>query len=838
MQYIRMKILAVVVFCAVFGDALSIASREGLEQNPQTDEIVTPWEFADGYTWTVSCWVQPPYNNESELPIPPVGGTTADCPPGVSMRWSVPPPMSTTAYSTFLSGVELRINHSELIVLLLKLLSLSMKGDGSNALVFAQGMGYFIPHFAMYGCLDYKGMACIPDIDKAENFMKIHQMIPPAKSTERTNSYNFTGKLALGPGKYMITANVNFFNSLNGDKIIMALGAQTQTHPKGLSTGVVVASVLSIILVVQKLRPQQYPKNMPAPVNDINFHDIVEDGKIISSRSFMALEKLGNGAYGEVFKGALFRNGTPVFCAIKSLRDEHRASLSEKFLREADVMRSLRHENIVRIIGICGVDEAERSEICILMEYLPEGDLKLYLEKNPEISTAERLWISLQIARGCEYIASKNLVHRDIAARNCLIGRIGSSGYPDVKIGDFGLARALEESEAHYVMEGGGLMPIRWMAIESIIERQFSESSDVWAYGVCVWEIFSKGKTPYTDIVSYNLAASIASGLRLPRPDLCPLSIFNLLRSCWQMDCQLRPKFVDLVLVLVNTAESNMDDTISNSDDQMTVALDKERVLDALGYAVMYDKDTGGKDNCYVRTENFRSSTSGMYQVNDVSEDTMSVGMDNSIATGWRDVGDKIGRRTYLNLPNQQVCNMSKEGMVVLNSPTLNTNMVNQNDDIAKEYAVQSLATPADTMSINPNPYTPFDMNQRKDAEYGERKGYSKIDALSDTSASTTANERICTRAPAVTSTHILDIKTDSVDSTELPQPVVHIQSKGVKSMEQVLNSRPTSESDYRYLTYTECSNQDSQPLTLPHTPTEDVNGYTVVKGWCMNNRQ
>eukprot|EP01134_Creolimax_fragrantissima_P007543 CFRG7543T1 len=513
---------------------------------PAPTEVPTDWQFADGYWWTVSCWIQEPYNNVTIMP--PQGGTTADCPPGLLLTWTSPPPLKVYANQVFNAGVNLTINQS----------LLQLERDQ---------LGYYIPHMAMYGCQDFDNMFCLPEVDPYKDQLKISQVVPPLRSENLQTEYIFESQLKLGSGRFMVTSNINFFDGSTGNRIILSLGCFTTAETQGLSgwviAGITVAGIIFLFVVValgymfwrykkerkmvKKLRPREYPKNMPEPMDDVGSWDSFRDQPSIPQKSFMALEKLGHGAFGEVFKGALFHNGRAALCAIKSLKEEHRVSLAEKFLSEADVMKELKHPNIVRIIGVSGVDEEERTEICILMEYLPGGDLRNYLVKNPQITLTERLWFCFQLASGCEYVAGKHLVHRDIAARNCLLGGIGKEGYPIVKISDFGLARVFDDNQPQYVMEGGGLMPIRWMAVESIIDRQFSEASDVWAYGVTVWEIFSCGKMPYYDTQSYNLAASIAGGLRLVRPEGCPENVYDVIKSCWLKNTKDRPTCTQLV---------------------------------------------------------------------------------------------------------------------------------------------------------------------------------------------------------------------------------------------------------------------------------------------------
>eukprot|EP01134_Creolimax_fragrantissima_P003658 CFRG3658T1 len=544
----------------------SINRTEWLGSYPPPKLGPRDWEFAEGYWWTPSCWTQEQYDPIDYSPMAPVGGNTAACPPGVLFKWIEAPPKNVFSSEEFEASVLLTINQS-----LIKANNLD-------------GWGYFIPHYALYGCNIDQGhttnLTCLPEVDTAEQSLKIRQLLPPDRRATNESQYEFTGRLKLTAGRHMIVSNVNFYNEL-GHRVILGLGCYTTAtdRPDNLSGGAVAGIVLACILFglvvvalgcmfyrykqernkVKRLEPRQYPKNMPQPASNL---DALEgfDYDSIPRKSFMALEKLGNGAFGEVFKGALFHNNRAAMCAIKTLKEEHRKTLADKFLAEAEVMKGLKHPNIVRILGVSGEDEDERTEICIIMEYLPGGNLQQYLGSNPGLSTRERLWFCYELALGCEYVAGKYLVHRDIAARNCLLGDTGSKGYPTLKLSDFGLARVYD-NEATYVMESGGLLPIRWMAVESITARQFTELTDVWAYGVTIWEIFSNGERPYANTQSFNLAASIAGGERLQCPELCPTNVFELMNSCWRRIPEDRPRFSDIVPKIKAIFDEQRDDS-------------------------------------------------------------------------------------------------------------------------------------------------------------------------------------------------------------------------------------------------------------------------------------
>ncbi|KAM4559557.1 protein-tyrosine kinase 2-beta-like [Odontesthes bonariensis] len=245
---------------------------------------------------------------------------------------------------------------------------------------------------------------------------------------------------------------------------------------------------------------------------------------------------LGEGFFGEVHEGVYKSpSGERIRVAIKTCKDSS-ADVKEKFLSEAGLMKNLDHPHIVRFIGVIEVEP-----VCILMELYEHGELGNYLvEQQYNLTTASLTLFCLQICKALAYLEGFNMVHRDIAVRNVLV-----ASHDCVKLGDFGLSRYVDEQE--YYKATVSRLPIKWMAPESINFRRFTTASDVWMFGVCVWEIFSMAQQPFFWLENGQVIAQLELGVRLHKPQLCPPTIYNLLTQSWAFEPHSRPTFSQLV---------------------------------------------------------------------------------------------------------------------------------------------------------------------------------------------------------------------------------------------------------------------------------------------------
>uniref|UniRef100_A0A8C2FKY6 non-specific protein-tyrosine kinase n=1 Tax=Cyprinus carpio TaxID=7962 RepID=A0A8C2FKY6_CYPCA len=263
----------------------------------------------------------------------------------------------------------------------------------------------------------------------------------------------------------------------------------------------------------------------------------VQTSKFSISRKDIVLGRiLGEGFFGEVHDGIYKRERVNV--AVKTCKDCS-ADVKEKFMSEALIMKKLDHPHIVRLIGII-----EEDPVWIVMELYQFGELGIYLMENKhKLSTVTMILYCLQISKALAYLEGVNMVHRDIAVRNVLVAK------PDcVKLGDFGLSRYIEEEE--YYKASVSRLPIKWMAPESINFRRFTSASDVWMFAVCMWEIMSGGQQPFFWLENKDVINQLEQGVRLPKPEQCPPTLYSLMTRCWAYSPRERPSFAELVCKL------------------------------------------------------------------------------------------------------------------------------------------------------------------------------------------------------------------------------------------------------------------------------------------------
>ncbi|XP_034427520.1 NT-3 growth factor receptor isoform X2 [Hippoglossus hippoglossus] len=299
----------------------------------------------------------------------------------------------------------------------------------------------------------------------------------------------------------------------------------------------------------------------------------------IKRRDIILKRELGEGAFGKVFLAECY-NLSPtkdkMLVAVKTLKDPN-LSARKDFQREAELLTNLQHDHIVKFYGVC----VDGDPLIMVFEYMKHGDLNKFLrahgpdamilvdgqplQSNGELGLSQMLHIATQIASGMVYLASQHFVHRDLATRNCLVG----NGLL-VKIGDFGMSRDIYSSDYYrthhtasfppelqttvkrHFQEVGGhtMLPIRWMPPESIMYRKFSTESDVWSFGVILWEIFTYGKQPWFQLGNNEVIECITQGRVLERARICPKEVYDIMLGCWQREPQQRLNIKDIQKVL------------------------------------------------------------------------------------------------------------------------------------------------------------------------------------------------------------------------------------------------------------------------------------------------
>lgn len=262
--------------------------------------------------------------------------------------------------------------------------------------------------------------------------------------------------------------------------------------------------------------------------------DELRSSTVDRSQLFLEDGELGSGNFGTVIKGTYVMRKTRKPVAVKILKnDDNNQSMHEEMLREANVMKQLDNPYIVRMIGIC-----EAESLMLVMELADLGPLNKFLLKHKQTTIKNITELVHQVSMGMKYLEEHNFVHRDLAARNVLLVT-----HHYAKISDFGLSKAVGEDQNYYKAKGHGKWPVKWYAPECINYLKFSSKSDVWSFGVLMWEGFSYGQKPYKGMKGNEVMQKIESGERMDAPMNCPMEIYELMRTCWTYKADERPGF-------------------------------------------------------------------------------------------------------------------------------------------------------------------------------------------------------------------------------------------------------------------------------------------------------
>ncbi|KAM9315867.1 tyrosine-protein kinase RYK [Gastrophryne carolinensis] len=272
----------------------------------------------------------------------------------------------------------------------------------------------------------------------------------------------------------------------------------------------------------------------------------------ISRERVTLKDVLQEGTFGRIFHGIIVDEKDPskekaVF--VKTVKDQASEVQITMMLTESCKLRGLHHRNLLPIGHVC-IEDGEKP--MVLLPYMNWGNLKLFLRQcklveanNPQaISQQDLVHMAIQIACGMSYLARREVIHKDLAARNCVIDES-----LQVKITDNALSRDLFPMDYHCLGDNEN-RPVRWMSLESLVNKEFSSAGDVWAFGVTLWELMTLGQTPYVDIDPFEMAAYLKDGYRIAQPINCPDELFAVMACCWALDPEERPKFQQLVQCL------------------------------------------------------------------------------------------------------------------------------------------------------------------------------------------------------------------------------------------------------------------------------------------------
>ncbi|EFX72926.1 hypothetical protein DAPPUDRAFT_58353 [Daphnia pulex] len=347
--------------------------------------------------------------------------------------------------------------------------------------------------------------------------------------------------------------------------------------------------------------------------------------------------QLGVGCFGRVVKGeavGIKGSGETVkTVAVKMVRSVTNVAALEALVSELKILIHLgSHMNVVNLLGAC-TKKISQGELLVIVEYCRYGNLRTYLmnhrdksqsfwqyQQDPDvtltrsISTRDLISWSYQIARGMDYLASKKVLHGDLAARNVLLADDGVA-----KVADFGMAKKMHfdimTQHRSKIKTNAGLMPVKWMAIESLTDRVFSTQSDVWSYGVVLWELFTLGKVPYPGFgAGHQLIQAIQNGYRMEKPNKAPNLFGELMTNCWKTDPKERPAFSQLEETICGHMESTVNSNYLNLN-ALYVKFNEENdtatAKDLFGLAKLLTEKSQMNENKLQVNDNFRSPKNG-----------------------------------------------------------------------------------------------------------------------------------------------------------------------------------------------------------------------------------
>ena len=334
----------------------------------------------------------------------------------------------------------------------------------------------------------------------------------------------------------------------------------------------------NVVMNHAAVNPYYTLRKLQSPLKELEQYGIEYDYGVLHFE-----DKIGEGEFGIVYKAkapGLKRGDWEIsadeFVAVKMLKSDAEFETMLDFQKEVDTVVNFEHKNVIRLLGIC---TEQIDQTCMIFEYMELGALSELLRKgnprNPDfyqlspdeviVKPSQFLSICIQLAKGLDYLSKKRFVHRDIATRNCLV----DSQFV-CKIADFGLSRDVYGSDYYKVGGGSACLPVRWMPPESLLYGRFTIKSDVWSYGVLMWEIFTFSTQPYFGASNQEVIDNIRGLVLLECPSLCTQEIYDIMLECWEKMPIKRPH-IGKILESLETLQQNNVTVVKDIDNYVNL---------------------------------------------------------------------------------------------------------------------------------------------------------------------------------------------------------------------------------------------------------------------------
>ncbi|XP_062409897.1 fibroblast growth factor receptor 1b isoform X4 [Sardina pilchardus] len=363
------------------------------------------------------------------------------------------------------------------------------------------------------------------------------------------------------------------------------------------------------------VRPSRLSSSGTPMLPGVTEYELPQDPRWEFFRERLVLGKpLGEGCFGQVVMGEALgldkeKPNRVTKVAVKMLKSDATEKDLSDLISEMEMMKIIgKHKNIINLLGAC----TQEGPLYVIVEYASKGNLREYLRArrppgmeycyNPDQVPSESMCIkdlvscAYQVARGMEYLASKKCIHRDLAARNVLVTEDNV-----MKIADFGLARDIHHID-YYKKTTNGRLPVKWMAPEALFDRIYTHQSDVWSFGVLLWEIFTLGGSPYPGVPVEELFKLLKEGHRMDRPSACPQELYLMMKDCWHAVPTYRPTFKQLVedldRILSMTANQDYLDLSEHMDAYTQVVLDTRSSTCSSEVDSVFSQDAGVEEPC------------------------------------------------------------------------------------------------------------------------------------------------------------------------------------------------------------------------------------------------